>query len=63
MTKEDKEELKVIRQEILNLLSDKKEHNVEELYKIKHDLTKIEHVIYHMSDEEEIFNNNGKLTL
>ena len=63
MTKEDKEELKVIRQEILNLLSDKKEHNVEELYKIKHDLTKIEHVIYYMSDEEEIFNNNGKLTL
>lgn len=63
MTKEDKKELKVIRQEILNLLSDKKEHNVEELYKIKHDLTKIEHVIYHMSDEEEIFNNNGKLTL
>lgn len=63
MTKEDKEELKVIRQEILNLLSDKKEHNVEELYKIKHDLTKIEHVIYHMSDEDEIFNNNGKLTL
>ena len=63
MTKEDKEELKVIRQEILNLLSDKKEHNVEELYNIKHDLTKIEHVIYHMSDEEEIFNNNGKLTL
>lgn len=63
MTKEDKEELKVIRQEIMNLLSDKKEHNVEELYKIKHDLTKIEHVIYHMSDEEEIFNNNGKQTL
>lgn len=63
LTKEDKKEMEVIRQEILNLLSDKKEHNVEELYKIKHDLTKIEHVIYHMSDEEEIFNNNGKLTL
>lgn len=63
MTEEDKEEMKVIRQEILNLLSDKKEHNIEELYKIKHDLTKIEHVICHMSDEEEIFNNNGKLTL
>lgn len=63
LTKEDKKEMEVIRQEILNLLADKKEHNVEELYKIKHDLPKIEHVIYHMSDEEEIFNNNGKLTL
>lgn len=63
LTAEDKEEMKDIRTKILNLLADKKEHDVQELYSLKHDLTKIEHVLYYMSDEEEIFNNNGKLTL
>ena len=62
-TKEDKLEQDQIRREILNLLADKKPHSISDLYQLKHDTYKVDSVLMYMTYEEEVFNDNGKITV
>ena len=62
-TKEDKLEQEQIRREILNLLADKKPHSISDLYQLKHDTYKVDSVLMYMTYEEEVFNDNGKITV
>ena len=62
-TKEDKLEQEQIRREILDLLADKKPHSISELYQLKHDTYKVDSVLMYMTYEEEVFNDNGKITV
>lgn len=62
-TKEDKEELQQIREEIKQMLADRKSHNMSELYALKHETYKVDSVVMNMAYDEEIFNDNGKITL
>ncbi len=62
-TAEDREETERIREEILRMLSDKKPHAVTELYSLKHDIYKVDEVVARMAYDEEIFNDNGKITV
>lgn len=62
-SKEDKEELRQIREEIKQMLADRKSHNITELYALKHETYKVDSVVMNMAYDEEIFNDNGKITL
>ncbi len=62
-SKEDKEELRQIREEIKQMLADRKSHNITELYSLKHETYKVDSVVMNMAYDEEIFNDNGKITL
>lgn len=62
-TEEDRAEQENIKKEIIELLSDKKPHEVKELYNLKHDTTIIDRVLINMAYEETVVNDNGKLSL
>ena len=62
-SKEDKERLKAIRNEILNMLADKKPHNITELNNIRASLPDIYRVLGEMEFSEEVINDDGKIRI
>lgn len=62
-SKEDKERLKAIRNEILNMLADKKPHNITELNNIRASLPDIYRVLGEMEFSEEVVNDDGKIRI
>lgn len=62
-TAEDREEARRIKEEILRLLSDRKPHSVTDLYALKYETYKVDDVVARMMYDEEIFNDNGKITV
>ncbi len=62
-TKQQKDELKAVCRAIQQILADKKPHNITELLSIDADTTMIERALRSMTENEEVFNDDGKITI
>lgn len=62
-TEADRKRCHETKEAIMNLLSDKKPHELTELYSISSNINDIDKVLETMVFEEEIYNNDGKITI